>query len=94
VREFAKFAKYGAECKRQGVTFLPLVMEAHGTMSRTIHSAAAMLAEYGSESGAPSPPSKQDILNQLAIAQQRGQMLLIHQGLTKLRHAQLLKRNT
>jgi len=38
-------------------------------------------------------PSKQDILNQLAIAQQRGQMLLIHQGLTKLRHAQLLKRN-
>ena len=58
VREFAKFAKYNAECKRQGVAFLPLVMEVHGTMSRTVHSAAEMLAEYGATSGAPSPPSK------------------------------------
>jgi hypothetical protein len=91
VREFAKFAKYNAECKRQGVAFLPLVMEVHGTMSRTVHSAAEMLAEYGATSGAPSPPSKQDILNQLAVALQKGQMLLMHQGVTKLRHAQRLK---
>jgi hypothetical protein len=91
VREFAKFAKYNAECKRQGVTFLPLVMEVHGTMSRTVHSAAEMLAEYGATSGAPNPPSKQDILNQLAVALQKGQMLLMHQGVTKLRHAQRLK---
>ncbi len=80
VREFAKYAKYNVECKRQGVAFLPLVMEVHGTMSRTVHSAAEMLAEYGATSGAPSPPSKQGILNQLAVALQKGQMLLIHQG--------------
>ena len=66
-------------------------MEVHGTMSRTVHSAAEMLAEYGATSGAPSPPSKQDILNQLAVALQKGQMLLMHQGVTKLRHAQRLK---
>jgi hypothetical protein len=41
--------------------------------------------------GAPNPPSKQDILNQLAVALQKGQMLLMHQGVTKLRHAQRLK---
>jgi hypothetical protein len=29
--------------------------------------------------------------NQLAVALQKGQMLLMHQGVTKLRHAQRLK---
>ncbi len=91
VRKFAKFAKHNAECKLQGVTFLPLVMEVHGTMSRTVHSAAEMLAEYGTTSGVPNPSSKQDLLNQLAVALQKGQMLLMHQGVTKLRHAQRLK---
>ena len=76
-RELAKNKKYLAVCNRIGARFTPLVMESYGAMPRSVVSLARRIAEYGRNLSVRNALTANDILNQLAVALQRGNAFLI-----------------
>ncbi len=81
MREAYKCSKYEMEIDREGGDFVPFVLETYGAMSRTVEHVAEMIEEAAIDNCVPKPPTKQVVLNELAVQLQRGNaMCLIRTG--------------
>lgn len=71
-REAYKCLKYEAEIDKEGGDFVPFVMETYGAMSATVYRMAGLIEESAINNCVPNPPTKQVVLNELAVQIQRG----------------------
>jgi hypothetical protein len=81
-REAYKCGKYEAEIDKDGGDFVPFVMETYGAMSKTVHHVAALIEEAAANNCVPYPPTKQVVLNELAVQLQRGNAMCLIRALS------------
>jgi len=72
MREAYKCSKYEDEIDREGGDFVPFVMESYGAMTRTVEHMAELIEEAAINNCVPQPPTKQVVLNEMAVQLQRG----------------------
>lgn len=80
-REAYKCSKYDAEVDDEGGDFVPFVMETYGAMSDTVHHVAELIEDSAINNSVPQPPSKQVVLNELAVQLQRGNAMCLLRAL-------------
>jgi hypothetical protein len=81
-REAYKCSKYDAEIDTEGGDFVPFVMETYGAMSSTVHHVASLIADSAINNCVPNPPTKQVVLNELAVQLQRGNAMCLIKALS------------
>ena len=80
-REAYKCSKYDAEVDEEGGDFVPFVMETYGAMSSTVNHVASLIQESAINNCVPKPPTKQVVLNELAVQLQRGNAMCLIRAL-------------
>ena len=80
-REAYKCSKYDEEIDMEGGDFVPFVLETFGAMSATVHQVALLIQESAINNCVPSPPTKQVVLNELAVQLQRGNAMCLIRAL-------------
>ena len=65
----------------EGGDFVPFVLETFGAMSATVHQVALLIQESAINNCVPSPPTKQVVLNELAVQLQRGNAMCLIRAL-------------
>lgn len=85
MREAYKCSKYEMEIDREGGDFVPFVLETYGAMSRTVEHVAEMIEEAAIDNCVPKPPTKQVVLNELAVQLQRGNAMCLIRALAASR---------
>jgi len=84
-REAYKCSKYEDEVDEEGGDFVPFVLETYGAMTRTVERTAELIAEAGINNCVPQPPTKQSVLNEVAVQLQRGVALCLIKALAAAR---------
>ena len=72
MREAYKCSKYEDEVDREGGDFVPFVLESYGAMTRTVEHMAELIEEAAIANCVPQPPTKQVVLDEMAVQLQRG----------------------
>lgn len=85
--EQLKLAKYQSECELRGQVFVPFVVESHGGVGPLARKLLTRLAGRASERTAQDFLS--DALTRISVALQRGNALILQQGMQQLRRDQL-----
>lgn len=85
VRESYKCSKYEDEIDQEGGDFVPFVLESFGAMTTTVEHMAALIEESAINNCVPQPPTKQVVLNELAVQLQRGVALCLIKALAAAR---------
>ena len=85
IREAYKCAKYEDEIDQEGGDFVPFVLESFGAMTRTVEHMAELIADAAVNNCVPNPPTKQSILNEIAVQLQRGVALCLIKALAAAR---------
>ena len=84
-REAYKCSKYEDEIDQEGGDFVPFVLESYGSMTRTVEHMAELIEESAVNNCVPQPPTKQGVLNELAVQLQRGVALCLIKALAAAR---------
>ena len=85
VREAYKCAKYEDEIDQEGGDFVPFVLQTFGAMTRTVEHMAELIEDAAINNCVPQPPTKQQVLNELAVQLQRGVVLALIKALAAAR---------
>jgi hypothetical protein len=87
VREAYKCTKYDDEVDQEGGDFVPFVLESYGAMTRTVEHMAELIQEAAINNCVPQPPSKKDLLNEIAVQLQRGVSLCLIKAMAAARQS-------
>jgi hypothetical protein len=86
-REAYKCSKYEHEIDKEGGDFVPFVMETYGAMSATVHRVASLIEDSAINNCVPNPPTKQEVLNELAVQLQRGNAMCLIKAMSFARQS-------
>ncbi len=87
VREAYKCSKYDDEVDKEGGDFVPFVLESYGAMTHTVEQMAKLIEEAAINNCVPDPPTKQVVLNELAVQLQRGVSLCLIKAMAAARQS-------